>query len=83
MNLALAMNFFGHVKKCPDCKIGGPLCAPCKKDWKKGKPVRVSRSEKFGKTNSKNPNGSKYAPSGWGTTCVRYDGIYKVTDYWV
>lgn len=83
VNLALASNFYGHVRKCKECKVGGPLCAECKKEWRKGKPVRVCRSEKFGKRSSKNPNGSKFAPKGWGSTAVRYDGLYKLMDYWV
>lgn len=42
------------------------------KDWKKGKPVRVIRSEKLVKHNP------KYAPK----EGLRYDGIYKVVKYW-
>ncbi|CAB3979243.1 E3 ubiquitin- ligase UHRF1 [Paramuricea clavata] len=41
------------------------------KDWKAGKPVRVIRSSKFKKH-------SKYAPE----TGNRYDGIYKIVEYW-
>ncbi len=41
------------------------------RDWRKGKPVRVLRSEKLKKH-------SKFAPE----EGVRYDGIYKVVKYW-
>ena len=41
------------------------------KDWKKGRPIRVCRSEKFAKH-------SKFAPA----KGVQHDGLYKVVKYW-
>jgi len=41
------------------------------KEWRKGKPIRVVRSEKLSKH-------SKYAPKEGN----RYDGLYKVVRYW-
>ena len=41
------------------------------RDWRKGKQCRVIRSEKLKKR-------SKYAPA----EGCRYDGIYKVVEYW-
>jgi E3 ubiquitin-protein ligase UHRF1 len=40
-------------------------------NWKKGKPIRVVRSEKYKKH-------SKFAPD----VGNRYDGLYKVVKYW-
>ncbi|TRY62677.1 hypothetical protein TCAL_02058 [Tigriopus californicus] len=61
-NLAIAVS-------C-DCKVdkekGGEA-----KNWRKGKPIRVVRSEKLKKH-------SAYAPQ----EGCRYDGIYKVVKYW-
>eukprot|EP00727_Mastigamoeba_balamuthi_P000890 m51a1_g10799 putative e3 ubiquitin-protein ligase uhrf1 (819) ;mRNA; f:11138-14243 len=65
-NLALALNCYAH-KNCPDC--GERACADCLARWREGKPLRLCRSEKLK---------SEYAPKAG----VRYDGLYKVVDYW-
>ncbi|CAM9845099.1 unnamed protein product [Chrysoparadoxa australica] len=49
-----------------------------KKDWRKGKPVRVVRASKLVKTSH-----GKYAPhvpDGWKQS-FRYDGLYKVAEF--
>eukprot|EP00727_Mastigamoeba_balamuthi_P001629 m51a1_g11463 putative e3 ubiquitin-protein ligase uhrf1 (337) ;mRNA; r:12483-14621 len=66
-NLALAINCFAH-DECPDCTVK-KACGYCLSRWREGRPIRVCRSYK---------NKSPYAP----TRGVRYDGIYKVVDYW-
>ncbi|CAG8499586.1 13298_t:CDS:2, partial [Acaulospora colombiana] len=62
-NLALAL--------CCDAKVDDKKGATAK-DWKKGKPIRVCRSEKLKKHNP------KFAPD----EGIRYDGLYKVVRYW-
>jgi E3 ubiquitin-protein ligase UHRF1 len=62
MNLALAVSCAAKVND----KDGAEA-----KDWRKGKPIRVVRTEKAIKA-------SKFAPA----VGCRYDGIYKIVKYW-
>ncbi|CAG8441835.1 9445_t:CDS:1 [Acaulospora morrowiae] len=62
-NLALAL--------CSDAEVDSERGAKAN-DWKKGKPIRVCRSEKLKKHNL------QFAP----TEGIRYDGLYKVVRYW-
>ncbi|CAG8469649.1 1489_t:CDS:1 [Diversispora eburnea] len=62
-NLALAV--------CCDAKVND-IKGAVAKDWKKGKPIRVCRSDKLKKHNP------KFAPD----EGIRYDGLYKVVRYW-
>ncbi|PRP77170.1 hypothetical protein PROFUN_14511 [Planoprotostelium fungivorum] len=70
-NQSLVFNCTGKYQDCTSC-LPYKLCNSCKKNWRKGKPVRVCRSFKCKKY-------SKYAPE----QGIRYDGLYKVEDYWL
>ncbi len=68
-NLALAKNCFGkQLNKCKSCTME-KMCESCANQWQKGKALRVCRSYK---------NKGEFSPA----EGVRYDGIYKVVDYW-
>jgi len=68
-NLAISLNCYGHKDSCDEC-TEEKICELCKMNWRLGKPVRVMRSWKC-----KN----KFAPK----EGFRYDGLYKVVDYWI
>ena len=62
-NKAIAINCYAEFNDKEGADAG--------KNWKKGLPIRVCRSEKFRKH-------SDFAP----VKGIRYDGIYKVVKYW-
>ncbi len=64
LNLALAKSCVAQVND-----VDGATAAD--EEWKKGKPVRLVRTAKFGTY-------SRFAPPDG----CRYDGIYKVVSYW-
>ena len=66
-NKNLTLNCVAH-RKCPRCtKDRG--CDECRARWREGKPIRVCRSEKLH---------NEFSPA----EGLRYDGIYKLVDYW-
>ena len=67
MNKNLAFNCVAH-KGCRQCtKERG--CDKCRARWREGKPIRVCRNEKLH---------NEFSPA----EGIRYDGIYKLVDYW-
>lgn len=69
-NLALAMSCVGFKHKC-NKDFKGHVCKECQERWRDGKPIRVVRSNKA----------KEYGPQSK-TKLYRYDGLYKVADYW-
>ena len=66
-NLAMTLNGVCH-KDCPRC-TETRACDECRARWREGMPIRVCRSAKLH---------SQYAPR----VGLRYDGLYKLVDYW-
>lgn len=73
-NLAIARNCVGKKPSCTDCKYD-QICAACSARWREGKPIRVLRKGGKGKGGKIH---SEFAPP----EGVRYDGLYKVVDFW-
>ena len=70
-NASLAQNCPAH-KSCAYCSTK-KACSTCLGLWRSGPPVRVVRSSRLLETKY-----STYAPKNG----FRYDGLYKVVDYW-
>lgn len=75
-NAGLASCCYGKKKSCPKCTVE-KICASCESHWKEGQPVRVIRCAKE-TGNAKKKTHSKYSPEHG----CRYDGVYKVVDFW-
>ena len=68
-NLGITVNCVAYEHKCKKAGPGEHACEECLKRWRYGRPIRVIRGDRL-----KSP----YAPK----VGYRYDGIYRVVDYW-